>query len=413
MRTTTYVLIGAVLVLCETRAGAIKPKSAREVVGHPEAVLITARRSRPSQVSSSSGVLIAPNAVLTAAHAVANFDTWEVTAPYARAGEMRVSVKAVRVHPDYQSGNPEHDVAVLVLDRSILIDGEYPSLPGGALCRLDTALRVVGRVGHGRLSRKQLFAAIASVAPVRGNTNVYGGYPQVCEPGDSGGPVYLAKDERQLVGLVCASLEFRRSGVATDIFVPLDAQHKAWVIRQLPHTSPEDEAPQVPLVREQTATIALPNTTAELLPDPYALEEVKAAIPSPPPASLSVAPADVQPATPAMAERVKAAESVKEDVGTPATEPVPAVSSPARSPWLAFLFGGVFSVIAGSFASHIVGGRRRPRGRKKRRSTSARKIRRIERPTPEAGIRWFDPSTGSSWRPMEQSVGPRCFAAVR
>src|SRR4029077_16659560 len=88
-----------IVLLLPLRAFAIKQKPAREAAGHAEAVLVTAQNARTHKTLHGAGVLIAPRAVLTAAHCAAEFDSWIVMAPAARS--QRVRVREARVHPKY------------------------------------------------------------------------------------------------------------------------------------------------------------------------------------------------------------------------------------------------------------------------------------------------------------------------
>jgi V8-like Glu-specific endopeptidase len=55
----------------------------------------------------------------------------------------------------------------------------------------------------------------------------------VTEPGDSGGPVYLDRNERQLVGVVAGIVGGSRANVPTDVYVPLVGRNRDWIIREL------------------------------------------------------------------------------------------------------------------------------------------------------------------------------------
>ncbi len=232
------ILAGIASLLCPTTVWAIKHNPPTEATRYPETVLITAKDANPLRTSVSCGVLLSPEVVLTTAHGVAGYKTWEVTAPYARQETRQAGVKSVRVHSGYKLGSAENDLAILILDRSIKIDGNWPTLPGAALYPLETPLLIVGRVAEGKISPKQLFEAPATLVSVRGDTNVYGGHPQLCEHGDSGGPVYLARQEHQLVGLMCGSVDFSRANVATDIYVPLGGRNRDWIMAHLPRQKP-------------------------------------------------------------------------------------------------------------------------------------------------------------------------------
>jgi hypothetical protein len=212
---------------------AIKKRTTVEASDHPEVVVISARNSKTKETSRYSGVLIAPHAVLTAAHGVEGFDAWEVVAPYVRHGTGRATAKLARAHPQFKLNKPDHDLAVLILNHGIDIGRNCPTLHDGDLYPIETRLIVVGRVDNGNVSSTQLYKAQTTVVPFPGNTNVYGGHPQVVEEGDSGGPVFLANKEREIVGVVSGYLGLTRSNVRTDVYIPITSKNRPWILRQL------------------------------------------------------------------------------------------------------------------------------------------------------------------------------------
>ena len=226
-------LTATAFLLASANAPAIKHEPPREVSGHPEVVLIVAKHSQSPRTGFCSGVLLSPTTVLTVAHGVAGYDRWEVTAPYARGGAAQAAGKAIRTHPDYKAGASEHDLAVLTLDHALEIGGKFPALPDAKLYPIDTALLVVGRTVKGKPSERRLFEATSALVAIRGENNLYGGNPQLTEPGDSGGPVYLARQDRTLIALVEGALDASRGNVPTDIFIPLGGKNRTWLLRQL------------------------------------------------------------------------------------------------------------------------------------------------------------------------------------
>jgi secreted trypsin-like serine protease len=215
---------------------ALKGRSNREANDHPEAVLLLSKSSAHHKSVSGSGALIARNVVLTAAHCVEGFDHWDILAPYAKNGPAKASAKIAKVHPQHKGGNFEHDLAVIILDSPIDIDRKYPTLYGGNLFPINTKLVALGRVDKGTISTAKLFKAEVPLSPFPGNLNVYGGNPQVSEKGDSGGPVFVAGKEREIVAVISGFVEFSRRNVATDLYVPLDEKTRDWIVKQIPRT---------------------------------------------------------------------------------------------------------------------------------------------------------------------------------
>lgn len=227
-------LVGVAGLLSPPEAQAIKQKKSQEVSEHPEVVLIAARNSRTRQGGLCSGALIAPHAVLTAAHGVAPFDTLVVTAPYVKDGPVRSPVQAVHTHPHAKDRPLENDLAVLILREPIRLGRKCPSLHAGDLLPLETKLLVVGRVDNGRVSQAKLFRTGVTLVAYRGNTNVYGGHPQVVEEGDSGGPVFVQGKEQEIVAVVSGNIAASRSNVPTDVYTPISRRNRDWVLRQIP-----------------------------------------------------------------------------------------------------------------------------------------------------------------------------------
>lgn len=212
---------------------AIKRVPEVEAKDHPEVVHVSSRSAQRGELGKSCGVLLASNIVLTAAHGVARFDAWEVTAPYTKHGPATVTVKAARVHPEFKNDPIPNDIAILVLSKDIDIGRDFPAFHDGELLPIDTKLMVVGRVSNGRLSMSRLYKALTAIVPFPGNTNVYGGHPQVVEEGDSGGPVFMVGKETTLVGLVSGNLGAGRANVRTDAFTPVSRRNHAWIVRQI------------------------------------------------------------------------------------------------------------------------------------------------------------------------------------
>jgi hypothetical protein len=220
-------------LLFHPEAQAIKRRDSAEASDHPEAVLITARDSKNQKSASASGVLIAANAVLTAGHAVDDFDSWEITAPYAKDGPVTAKSTTARLQPGYKHGTFENDLAVLLLDRDIPIGRPFPTLHRDDLLPINTPLLVIGRTDNGTVSGTKLFYAPVTLVAFPRNLNVYGGNPAVTEGGDSGGPVYAGAKEPHLVGVVSGAAGFSRVNVPTDCYVPISSKNRGWILQQL------------------------------------------------------------------------------------------------------------------------------------------------------------------------------------
>lgn len=232
-----WAFIILIIALTVPFAFSLYEKSSREVTHHPDAVLISGKGPTPAHSKACCGVLLSPTVVLTVAHALIGCDSWEVTAPYARGAPTRATSKDPLVHPNYKPmtavEGAEHDLALLILESPIDIAGDFPTLPGDKLYGIETSLLVVGRTSEANRWEKALFETHVKLVAVPGNINLYGGHPQVCKPGDSGGPVYLARTEGQLVGLVNSRAGWSRFNVPIDLIVPLGGRHKDWILSQL------------------------------------------------------------------------------------------------------------------------------------------------------------------------------------
>jgi hypothetical protein len=169
----------------------------------------------PEVNRSFCGVLIAPRAVLTVAHGVyGSKDARNVLV-------CGISAKALAIHPQYKPGEFDNDLAIVVLAADIpgtASSGTFPALHEGTLLRIGTPLRIEYRSGPRQVT----------LTSIRTNLNLYGGFPALCEHGDSGTPVY-SRDKKKIVGLVAGTLGWSRTNVATDILVPIGGHNKSWI----------------------------------------------------------------------------------------------------------------------------------------------------------------------------------------
>jgi hypothetical protein len=227
-----------------TQVQAIKPEVSRDAGDYPEAVLISARNTHNQRTGRASGALVAPRVVLTAAHCVAGFDSWEVRAPYTKPTPATAVSKTAKVYPKNKEGAFENDLAVLLLETGIDLGGKYPTLHGGDLFPIGTKLVVLGSTHNGPPSQTKLYQMPVALVSFPDNINVYGGNPQVVERGDSGGPVYVADKDHEIAAVVSGHIGLSQRFVATDLYVPLHGKNREWVLQQIRKTPSDSRQPK-------------------------------------------------------------------------------------------------------------------------------------------------------------------------
>jgi hypothetical protein len=140
-----------------------------------------------------SGVVVAPQVVLTAGHCVDLFTGWSVQAPFVLQSSSASKGETFDWKSD-GSGKTDptmHDVGLVYLDRPITLP-RYPALAQGPVADGSNIVNI-GRVDESGLSSSALF--VSKPLPVKKAASA--GYPydyvgaQAIAPGDSGGPVVV------------------------------------------------------------------------------------------------------------------------------------------------------------------------------------------------------------------------------
>lgn len=194
----------------ETRASAITkgtPDSAHAAVVALLVPPLTCGEASPG--ASCTGTLVAPRAVLTAGHCVAegSASVVEVGATIGAAGNPRRRVVRSVRHPKYQRDDSEFDLAIVWLDAAIdsvapVDTGTGPPTPADG-----ETLTVVG-FGQTRAATEpegQRRAGSVRVTSTTARTISYAAAPSMSCLGDSGGPVLASTGAgERLVGVVSA-----------------------------------------------------------------------------------------------------------------------------------------------------------------------------------------------------------------
>jgi hypothetical protein len=148
-----------------------------------------------------SGTLVAPHAVLTAAHCVSGSQLPDVAIGDALSGAVRHAAFAAFVHPEFSLQTLDHDIAVLVIEP---VTGPTLSIATSLSVQPGATMRIVGfgwtvandtspalrHTGTSRIDAVDELRIVSSGAP-----------EQACE-GDSGGPsLFDSGDGEQIVGV--------------------------------------------------------------------------------------------------------------------------------------------------------------------------------------------------------------------
>ncbi|MCS6799744.1 MAG: S1 family peptidase [Myxococcota bacterium] len=207
MRTTDrirWLTVAAGLVTSGCAVAPAPVESATEAITHgwdddgDDAVVALIR----ARALMCSGVLVAPDAVLTAGHCVdLVMPDAVVFGAFPGRPTRRVTVTSVHVHPDYDRTSLSHDIAVVRLAEDV--DVQPTELPRRDLDEHDQGAQV-RLVGFGlaedgtteNLRKRQGFARIAVVDA--GRFRIDGDPSQPCR-GDSGGPTFLRMDGHEPV----------------------------------------------------------------------------------------------------------------------------------------------------------------------------------------------------------------------
>jgi len=166
--------------------------------------------------SEGSGVLIAPDVVLTAAHVAEDYQPASslfVTAPNVLFADSVVGIASSVVHPLYDASSASFDFGLLFLDQPIVLAAYatlFPSDPASLLGML------VEAVGYGGDWRRRI-----GTGSIDGVSDTHLFTELLAEPGDSGGGLFAEIDgQKVLVG----TMSFVYPGLGTYHGIVADAR---------------------------------------------------------------------------------------------------------------------------------------------------------------------------------------------
>jgi len=286
--TTTLCALAIPTAAAEARIGPRVIGGAPSVPGPPFAAALVQRGEDAFDTQFCAATVVAPQAVVTAAHCVAGapvnaIDVVSARSRLSSADGQRIPVSAIRVHPSYSERTGRNDVAVLLLSQPT----SAPALPlagagEGGLTAGGAPVVLYGwggvanergshsdeiREGGMRMLSDQscrqlwedLYSPVGELCAVGPNA----GKPDAC-PGDSGGPLLGGQGfAARLVGIVSFGGRICGDPTAPTVFTRVSA-YAGWIAQQSGATAPPAPAPDpTPAPPADTSTIRLRFTRIE------------------------------------------------------------------------------------------------------------------------------------------------------
>jgi secreted trypsin-like serine protease len=177
---------------------------------------------------SCTGVVIAPRAVLSAAHCVRPGHRLSIAAGAVPGESPPVGVSEARVHPAFDRPTLANDVAVLISKRALDVEPATRAAAGELAIDLhDVPVRLVGYGFASLEDRAQIKREGWAVVSEASETQLRLA-PSPSQPclGDSGGPVFVALGDREVLAATvswgdqrCASFAYARRLDTDDPFI--------------------------------------------------------------------------------------------------------------------------------------------------------------------------------------------------